>query len=69
MTLTNISEVSKVVESLNIKKLKPNVIEFVISNLKGMKENGELKKLSEVMLTDVLFKLNENKNQRKILNS
>jgi len=69
LTLTNISEVSKVVESLNIKKLKPNVIEFVISNLKGMKENGELKKLSEVMLTDVLFKLNENKNQRKILNS
>lgn len=61
LTLGNIVDVCEVVEILDLKRLKANVIEFVSNNLKEMKENEDLKKLSGVILADILFKLHENK--------
>ncbi len=66
LTFRNISEVSQVTETLDIKKLRLVVMGFVIENLKELKENGELQKLSEIMLKDILIKLYENKESKKI---
>jgi len=57
LTCENIVEVTGIVNQVKNPRLMNEAIEFIIQNLDGLKENGELLKFSDSVMIDVLEKL------------